>query len=230
MQNILIATSLLGFVDGTISCPLMTITDSSGSEKDNPEYLQWKIIDAHLLSCITATLSPEIYSSVLHLHSCAEIWTALHKRFTSLSRSHIHQLKNKLNNISKKSDSMENYLSKINALVSQLALVSSFIDDEDLVLLTLNGLPNEYDAFKTTIRARAESISMEELTALLLSESVHIESKLQTLSSEPTMAFSAVRGSFNSNHRGHSSTFRGHSYRGNRGHSYKGTPRGGGIC
>ena len=229
VQNILIATSLLGFVDGTIPCPQLRITDSSGSEKDNPEYLQWKLIDAHLLSCITATLAPAIYSSVLHLHSCAEIWTALHKQFTSLFRSSVHQLKNKLNSISKKTDSMENYLSKIKDLVSQLALVSSFIDDEDLVLLTLNGLPDEYDAFKTTIRARSESIRMEELTALLLSEAVHMDSKLQKLSSEPTLACSSVRGSFNTNLRGRSSGFRGHSYRGNRGgHSSRGNPRGSG--
>ncbi|XP_028123303.1 uncharacterized protein LOC114320347 [Camellia sinensis] len=46
---------------------------------------------------------------------------------------------------------MEEYLSKIKVIVSQLALASVIIDDKDLVLITLNGLPLEYDVFSTTV-------------------------------------------------------------------------------
>ncbi|XP_028078599.1 uncharacterized protein LOC114280430 [Camellia sinensis] len=109
------------------------------------------MIDTHLLSCITATLIPSIYASVLQFHHCLEVWAFLQKRFTTLSRSHVHQLKNKLNSVAKKSDTMEEYLSKIKVIVSQLALASVIIDDKDLVLITLNGLPLEYDDFSTTV-------------------------------------------------------------------------------
>ena len=136
IQNLLRATDLLSIVDGSKKCPVDTIRQSAGIEIPNPEAVKWKMIDAHLLSCITATLSPAIFTSVLHLHTSAQVWQFLDKRFTSLSRSHIHQLKNKLSSISKKSDSMEVYLSKIKSIVDQLRVASSFVEDEDIVLLT----------------------------------------------------------------------------------------------
>ncbi|XP_028093887.1 uncharacterized protein LOC114293976 [Camellia sinensis] len=180
------------------------------------------LIDAHLLSCLNATLSPPIYSTILPFRHCADVWSALHKKFTYLSRSHIHQLKNKLNSVLKQSESMEEYLSKIKDIVSQLALASVAIDDEDLVLLTFNGLPDEFDAFKTSIRARSGCISMEELSSLLCSEAIHMEAKTKKL--EPTVAFSTVKGFASStfspfSSRGHASRGR-FSYRGGRGGRY----------
>mgnify|MGYP003703378157 FL=1 len=122
-----------------------------------------------------------IFSSVLHLQHSAEVWQVLSKRFTTLSRSHIHQLKNQLTNLTKTSQSIEEYLSQIKELADQLALASSPVDAEDLVLITLNGLPAAFDAFKTTIRARSEAISVEELSSLLCSESIHMHSKIKNI-------------------------------------------------
>lgn len=96
--------------------------DSSNKEVENPEFHNWKQIDAHLLSCITATLHPSIYTNILHCKTSQEIWYVLNKRVTALFRSHIHQLQNKWNN---KSSSMESYLQEIEDLVDQLI-------DEDL--------------------------------------------------------------------------------------------------
>ena len=72
---------------------------------------------------------------------------------------------------------MEAYLFKIKEIVNQLALASVIINDEDLVLLTPNGLTDEFDAFTTSIRSRSEPITMDELSSLLCSEAIHMESK-----------------------------------------------------
>lgn len=141
-QNILRATNLFGYVDGSTSKPSSTVKDST-----------------------------------VHLTHCYEIWSALEKRFTSLSRSHIHQLKNRLNTITKGANTMEDFLRQIQDIAEQLSLASSPIDEEDLVLITLNGLPDEFDAFKTTIRARTEPILMQELSSLLCSEAIHVDAK-----------------------------------------------------
>ncbi|GMP75541.1 hypothetical protein CsSME_00032589 [Camellia sinensis var. sinensis] len=109
IQNALRATNFLGFVTGSIASPDPEVLDSSGKSILNPEFENWKIIDAHLLSLLTATLSLLVFASVLHLPHCSQVWTALKKRYTSLSRSHIHQLKNKLQSVSKKGLSMEEY-------------------------------------------------------------------------------------------------------------------------
>ena len=89
---------------------------------------------------------------------------------------------------------MEEYLSQIEDILHQLALASSWIEDEDLILLTLNGLPEEYDAFKTAIYAKSDVISMEELCALLCSESIHVENKIKH-NHDLTVAYAATKGS-----------------------------------
>lgn len=146
--------------------------DSSNASILNLEFTQRQVIDAHLLSCLTTTLSSAIFTFVFHCKTSHEVWYTLEKRFTSLSRSHIHQLKNKLHSIVKASSSMGEYLLQIKEIIDQLALVGSLIDDEDLALFTLNGLPTEYYAFKTTICAKIDLVSVEVLSSLLCSESI----------------------------------------------------------
>lgn len=131
LQNILRATNLLNYVDGTLDSPPATVKDSEGKDVINSEFLSWTQIDSHLLSCITATLTPSVFTSVLHCKSCHEVWIYLDKRFTSFSRSHIHQLKNRLNGVKKKSDSMEDYLLQIKNFADQLALASSPVENFD---------------------------------------------------------------------------------------------------
>ncbi|GMP89176.1 hypothetical protein CsSME_00040856 [Camellia sinensis var. sinensis] len=213
MQNILRATKLIGFVDGSIDCPSSTLSDASNKEVSNPEYLQWMNVDAHLLSCITATLSPAIFSSVFHCKTSYEVWTVLQSRFTSLSRSHVHQLKNKMNHLTKKGLSMDAYLTEFKTIADQLALACAPVDDEDIVLLILNGLPAEYNAFKTSIRTRSDSMSLATLSSLLCSEEIHIEAaNKNSQASEIPFAYTATTRSF-SNRGGSNGSPR--SYRGN---------------
>lgn len=89
---------------------------------------------------------------------------------------------------------MEVYLAQIKDISNHLALVSVIIADENLVLITLNGLSNEYDSFKATIRAQAESITMDDLCSLLCSKAIHVELKNNKASSleQPNVAFSAA--------------------------------------
>lgn len=84
-----------------------------------------------------------------------------------------------------------------------MSLADSLIEDEDLVLLTLNGLPNEYNVFKTTIRARSDPISIAALSALLCSKSIHVEHSLkQTQASDLLFAYAATRGNYRGGFRG----------------------------
>lgn len=211
-QNILRANGLIGYVEGSIQRPPMKITDANGKEVPNDAFHSWSVVDGHLLSCLTATLTPGLYTTVLHLSTSHEVWSILEKRFTSLSRSHVHQLKNKLNNVSKKSKPMEEYLEQIKDIANQLALVSASVDDDDLILAALNGLPTDYDPLAITIRAQIGTITMEQASSLLCSESIHIESKAKKSSTDLNVAFTATRGGFSSpRHGGFPNNFRGPS-------------------
>lgn len=212
-QNILKATGLYSFVDGTGVAPPAKIRNSSDLEITNPDFLQWMVDDAHLMSCISGTLSSTIYPIVIHCGTSLETWSNIEKRFTTLSRSHVHQLKNRLTATTKGSNTMEGYLQQIKTLNDQLTLAGSQVDNEDLVLITLKGLPDEYRAFKTSIRTRSSPIPMEELCALLLSEAIHEETPVKSQSSsDVNVAFVASRG--------------GYTHQGNRGFSYPNPNRG----
>lgn len=102
--------------------------------------------------------------------SSREVWLALERRFASFSRSHVLQLKSQLQNFKKGGQPIIEYFKKLNHLSDSLAAVSSPVDDEDMILHTLNGLLQDYAAFKTSIRTRSAPITIEELHALLLCE------------------------------------------------------------
>lgn len=89
-QNIRCANGLIGYVEGTIECPTTKTVDASSKEVLNASHQEWIVIDAHLLSCITATLTPSIYTAILYFTKSHEVWSFLKRYFTSLSRSHVH--------------------------------------------------------------------------------------------------------------------------------------------
>lgn len=217
VQNILQATYLFDYLDGSTVCPSPIVKDATGKDVANLEFMRWKIIDLHLLSCLTATLTTPVFSLVLDLTSSREVWLSLEKRFTTLSRSHIHQLKDQLSTVEKGTKSMEDYLKQIKEIADQLAMASCPIQDEDLVFHILHGLPGAYDAFKTSIRTRSAPISVEELASLLCSEAIHIDSHSKTSihTGDLHVAFSAVNsghkhiGTSFSGARGSNSMFRG---------------------
>ena len=103
---------LYGFVDGTHPCPEKHLTDSTGvvSTKINPEYVKWHRQDQSLICWINSTLTESVLSHIVVLGTSQTIWHALEKRYASLTRSHISQLKLKLQTLKKGGSSMTDYL------------------------------------------------------------------------------------------------------------------------
>lgn len=67
----------------------------------------------------------------------------------------------------------------------QLAIAQSPVSDEDIIIHTLNGLPDEYIPLKTAVRARAEPITMIELSSLLHSEEIHMAATVRPTPAPP---------------------------------------------
>ena len=71
-------------------------------------------------------------------------------------------------------DSMDNFLVKIKDLKEQLAAVEEIIPDSSLVQTVLDGLPDSYQSFASTLRllmkGNPNAIKFEELMAILLQE------------------------------------------------------------
>ena len=166
------ANDFLGYIDGTIICPDVQIKNACDVLVDNPAYKLWKLIDGQIFSCILSTISANILPHILELKHVYQVWKYLENRYIDLSRSHVHDLKRQLFSIQKKS-TMDKYVDHLKQCAYKLAAVGSPVLDEDLVFHALNGLPVEFRAFKTAIRARAGTIKFEELVTLLNAEEMH---------------------------------------------------------
>ena len=77
--------------------------------------------------------------------------------------------------IVKGSDSIDTYVQKIKEIHDKLLRVLVVIDDEDIFIHTLNGLPHEFNAFNTSIKTRSHPLNLEELYTLMKAEEVYIE-------------------------------------------------------
>ena len=62
------------------------------------------------------------------------------------------------------------YVKCIKEIKDELTNVSITTLDEDLLIYALNGLPDEYNTFCTSMRTRSQSVSFSELHSLMKAE------------------------------------------------------------
>ena len=65
----------------------------------NLDFLIWKSKEKALLTFISSTLSPSVLALTVGCASAMEVWNVLESRFSSISRSHIMNLKSELHNL-----------------------------------------------------------------------------------------------------------------------------------
>lgn len=150
------SNSLFDFATSSHTVPSAETLDSLRYKIPNPDNVKWDIVDRMLLSCLIATLTPSILPHIVGTHHTCEVRSKLEEKFSSLSHTHVMDLKRQLYTI-KKTTPMEQYLDTIKGLLQKLEASGTHMDDEDVVFHTLNGLPDEtYHTFKQAIRTRAE--------------------------------------------------------------------------
>lgn len=169
IEHALKANSFFGYVDGTISCPSATVVRTTEITVSEPDMALWKIVDSQLVSCLIATLSPSTLSLILGLDHAFQIWEVLEHRFNSVSRTHIHDLKRQLYNVTKTS-TLEVYFYTIKQLAYKSAAAGAPVSEEDLIFYTMHGLPTEFDNIQTALSARVGNITFEELVTILNGE------------------------------------------------------------
>lgn len=79
-------------------------------------------------------------------------------------------LKGELHNIRKGSNSINTYQQKIKVLRDKVMVVGVILDDEELLHISIKGLPKEFNAFRSEIRTRSTQLSFDRLTTMLNAE------------------------------------------------------------
>ncbi|KAM1541138.1 hypothetical protein ACFX1Z_011089 [Malus domestica] len=213
MQLLLEGHSIIGFVDGSTPCPAQFASESSADSTVlcgdsstrvvTDEYKIWKMHDKALMQLITATLSPAAISCAIGSTSSKDLWFRLKDQFSTVTKASIFQLKSELQTIKKGNDSITLYLQKIKEARDLLTAAGVIFEDDDVVILTLNGLPAEYNTIRSVIRGRETVISLKDLRSQLLAE----EALLESVSALPVLsALMAQNTGFPSKHQSFSSS------------------------
>ncbi|KAF3774000.1 hypothetical protein EJ110_NYTH54092 [Nymphaea thermarum] len=156
LESIMESQELVHFIDGTFPPPPDVIMKDSKIER-NLDFGIWKRSDRLALSWIKATVSKPVLKQIMFSKSTHETWKMLKKSFGSQSPLRIMLLRKELQFIQKGNMNMHTYLERIKFLADILAAAGIDTDDSDLVQITMNSLPFEYESFIALISANSSN-------------------------------------------------------------------------
>ena len=171
-ETLFIGYDLIGYIDGSIPCPPNTITTDNHTFT-NPSHKLWIRQDQLLLNAIISSLSPTIIPFIAYAGTAREAWNILANTYAKPSRGHIQQVKDKLKNPTKGTQTITEFLHSIKARADELAILGAPVDSEDFTDKILDGLGDEYKELVRAIQARDTPISFDELHEKLLSFEAH---------------------------------------------------------
>ena len=119
------------------------------------------------------------------------------------------QLRLQLQTTKKGSSTITEYLQRMKSIADNLAAAAQRVSDTDLVLYILGGLGPEYEAFIVSVTTRSDTISLDDLTGMLLTHEYRLETLHSSITSAPPEVNIMTRnsGTLNSNQRSSDLTY-----------------------
>ncbi|KAK9951722.1 hypothetical protein M0R45_007158 [Rubus argutus] len=163
----------MGYVDGSIPEPSQTITTIAtqtepAREVLNPKYEDRLIVDQQIVSLITTSLTESVSQLTIGFDTSKGIWDCLASHFSQRSAASASSLKLQLLELTKGSQSIDDYLRHAKLFADQLAAIKKPVSDEDLVLATLHGLGPDYLMLRTALSQQSSLPNFTELRARIL--------------------------------------------------------------
>jgi hypothetical protein len=144
-----------------------------------------------------------------------QAWDTLVKMYNTYTQARKMQLKQKLHNLQKNKMNINDYSTKVKNLADVLASIGAPVDDEDLVVVTLNGLIKYYSQVYTLIAVQETFPNFQDLITLFISEEMRIVGTSSNGGSQESVFYSnsnrnrgkcgktSFRGRHGSSHGGH---------------------------
>ena len=125
--------------------------------------------DAKALAHIGMTLTEQHLPTFMECATAKDAWDAFANLFKSKSQARRLQLKGELSNLHKEAgEPLVKYFARAKHLKSQLLSVGTSVEEDELCLSVLNGLPEEYATLTTVLTTSEKALSMQDMLASLL--------------------------------------------------------------
>ena len=111
---------------------------------------------------------------ILDIYECkstTNIWTTLNDLYEIKNTNHLLFLKSKILSIKmEENESVVVFISHIKELKNKLGDIGEIVSDTDLVMITMNGMSDNYQMFITGLNAREKPPKFQELSGILMQE------------------------------------------------------------
>ncbi|KAK8966007.1 hypothetical protein KSP40_PGU019629 [Platanthera guangdongensis] len=135
--------------------------------KDDDE---WDELDLKAISTIQLCLADEVMYNVIEAETTMDLWRKLEELYMSRSLTNKLYVKKQLYSLRmSEGTQLLNHMNVFNKLVSQLRSMDVKVEEEDRALLLLSSLPRSFDHLVTTMLYGKDTLKMEEMVTLLLS-------------------------------------------------------------
>ncbi|KAL5810165.1 hypothetical protein ACOSQ4_026733 [Xanthoceras sorbifolium] len=137
-------------------------------------------------------MHPSIVGETTDCVTSYEVWHMLESLFAQQSMAKGLQLKQELQNITKGSMKINDFVLKVKSLGDGLKAAGEMIKDQDLILHILNGIGHDYDPVDVLISFQKQSVSLQEVHYLLM---IH-EQRLAHLNSSSHVNIHALSANY----------------------------------
>nr|XP_017217104.1 PREDICTED: uncharacterized protein LOC108194661 [Daucus carota subsp. sativus] len=179
VKSTLIGLGVISYIDGTVKIPAQFLKDNV----PNPAFVVWNRQDKIILSALLGSCHETIQPLVSTALSAKEMWERIVIMFANKSRSRVMSLKSHLLSNPCGSRPISEYLRDIRTTADELAIAGHPMADDDLVLLTLNGLSDEYSNIRSAIKVREAPMTFAALHEQLVDHERGLKNKVL----EPTV-------------------------------------------
>ncbi|KAE8664469.1 hypothetical protein F3Y22_tig00112762pilonHSYRG00050 [Hibiscus syriacus] len=153
-------------------------------EEEKPEYMEekeWGTNNHLACNTIRSCLSKEQKYGYKNETSTSKIWKALEKKFLKKSSQNSLYMKKRLFRFDYQPGTrMNEHITAFNELVAYLLGMDKTFKDEDLALMLLSSLPDEFEHLETMLLHGKDNVTLKDVTAALYSYELRKKTKKES--------------------------------------------------